>query len=287
METRKILNHSLIVMNMYKKIPIFFAVITMGFMAKGQGIPLAETILVSNSSLKKDIDPEAFRSFMMSELIPAWDNMTEGASMYLLQADRGDRKGELLAICVAANQKERKQLPKGSPFTDKAVASIAGNLSKQPSDFLEKPDAYTEYQLIGADRFTTLPTVELLGIHYLKVKPERAKDFEKFVVEKLHPAVGHLVHDMNLVYYKAVSGQDKGSYITIFAIESVEARERFWPTGGQEQDIVKQLFDPYKDLALELSTYLVEKSYLGPESGGGAAYFESLEWTDFVLIDSE
>jgi hypothetical protein len=91
---------------------------------------------------------------------------------------------------------------------------------------------------------------------------------------------------MNLYYYKAIAGKDKGAFITIYAIESVEARERFWPTGGQEQEIVKQLFGPYKELALELSSYLVENSFLGPESGGGAAYFESLEWTDFVVIDS-
>ncbi len=75
---------------------------------------------------------------------------------------------------------------------------------------------------------------------------------------------------MNLLYYKAVAGDDKGSYITIYAIESVSARERFWPTGGKEQDIVKQLFEPHKELALELSSYLVEDSYLGPETGAGA-----------------
>ena len=92
---------------------------------------------------------------------------------------------------------------------------------------------------------------------------------------------------MNLLYYKAVEGDNKGSYITIYAIESVAARERFWPTGGEEQNIVKELFGPHKSLALELGSYLIDDSYLGPESGGGAAYFESLEWTDFVVISSK
>jgi hypothetical protein len=157
-------------------------------------------------------------------------------------------------------------------------------ISDLPSLYLSDPGLYTEYHLIGAESFQQLPKVDLLGIHYLKIKPEHAQEFEKFVVEKLNPTVGDLAYDMNLFYYKAFDGQQVGSYITIYAIESVQARERFWPTGGQEQDIVKQLFRPYQQLALELSTYLVEGSFLGPESGGGAAYFESLEWTDYVVV---
>jgi hypothetical protein len=274
-------------MNKLKTLLAFFILLVFGFTANGQGIPLGETLLVSTSPPKKSADPEKFKSFMIKELVPAWNQGSPGPEMYLLKADRGDRNGEFLTICMAANPDERKKLESGSPFSDKAVSALAGNLSGQPSTFLEDPDAYTEYQLIGGDRITPLPTVDLLGIHYIKVKPEKAKDFEKLVVEKLHPTVGNLVHDMNLLYYKAIAGQNKGSFITIYAIESTEARERFWPTGGQEQEIVKQLFGPHKELAKELGTYFIEGTYLGPESGGGAAYFESLEWTDFVVIDSE
>jgi hypothetical protein len=251
----------------------------------GQGIPLGKTIFISNSPLKKDIDPGNYEAFMLTELIPAWNRKSTGTIMYLLKADRGDRNGELLTICVASDMNVGKQLTKGSPFGDKAVAKVAGDLSEQPSAFLEDPDVYTEYQLMGGDRITPLPSVEILGIHYMKVKPEKKKDYEELVERRLHPTVCNLVHDMNLLYYKGISGQDKDTFITIYAIESVEARERFWPTGGQEQEIVKQLFGPYKDLAKELSTYLVEDSYLKPESGGGAAIFESLEWTDFVVLD--
>lgn len=253
-------------------------------MVKAQGIALGETIFISNSSLKKDADPESFQAFMLQEMIPAWNRKTSGATMHLFQADRGDHNGEMLTACFVNRMEDRKDLQKGCPFSDKSVSALTGSLSKYPSAFLDYPDAYTEYQLIGVDGFTALPNIELLGIHYIKVKPKLGADFEKFVIAKLHPAVGHLVYDMNLLYYKAVAGQHKGSYITIFAIESVKARERFWPTGGPEQDIVKQLFTPYKKLAEELSEYLVEDSYLKPESGGGAAIFESLEWTDYALI---
>ena len=36
------------------------------------------------------------------------------------------------------------------------------------------------------------------------------------------------------------------------------------------------------ELAKELGAYLVPGSYLEPESGGAAAYWESKEWTDYV-----
>jgi len=274
-------------MNILKTTFSLITFMAIGSIARGQGIPLGETILVSTSSLRKDVDPEIFKLFMQTELLPAWNRNFQGATMYLLKADRGDRRGEFLPICITSNQEVSRILDNGSPFSDKTVTAVRGSLTKKPSAFLENPDAYTEYQLIGGDRVAPLPTVEIIGIHYLKVKPELAEDFERLVIEKLHPTVGHLVHDMNLLYYRAVSGQDKDSFITIYAIESMAARERFWPTGGQEQDIVKQLFGPHKDLSKELGSYLIEDSYLKPESGGGAAYFESLEWTDFAVINSK
>jgi len=280
-------NINIEIMNIYKTTSVLITFVVIGLIAMGQGIPLGERILTSTSPLKKDIDPEVFKNFMQSEFIPAWNSNSQSTLMYLLKADRGDRNGEYLLICISPDKKAPGRGENGSPFSDKSVTSATGILSKKPSVFLENPDAYTEYHLIGGDRLSPLPTVEILGIHYLKVKPELAEDFERLVIEKLHPAVGNLVHDMNLFYYKAVDGEDKGSFITIYAIESISARERFWPTGGQEQDIVKQLFGPHKDLARELGSYLIEDSYLKPESGGGAAYFESLEWTDFVFIKSK
>lgn len=270
----------------YKTILLLVALVTYGVGAYAQGVRLGEVVLISTSPLKKDVDPASFQSFMVEELIPAWNDGSSGTTLYLLKADRGDRKGEFLNVCVAAKPQDRKELLAGSPFTDKAVSSVAGPLTNRMANFLSEPEAYTEYQLIGADQFTSLPVVDLLGIHYIKVKPERAKDFEKLVREKLHPTVGNLVHDMNLLYYKGVAGESKGTFITIFAITSVSARERFWPTGGNEQEVVKQLFGPHKELAGELGNYLVEDSFLAPESGGAAAFFESREWTDYVVIDS-
>jgi hypothetical protein len=243
-----------------------------------QGIRVGEVIMVSTSPLKPDVTPGALQTYV-NDLAPN-SNIRQRVNTYALMADRGDRKGEVLLTCIARKEADRKSIDAGSPFTDRHFSSP--NTPVKLSDFLSDPGSYTEYRLIGADQMKSLPVTGLLGIHYLKVKPDRADEFEKLVIEKLHPAVGQLLPDMQLLYYKAVAGENKGSYITIFTIESVAARERFWPTGGPEQDIVRQVFHPLKALAEELGSYLVEGSYLAPESGGGAAYWESREWTDFV-----
>jgi hypothetical protein len=86
---------------------------------------------------------------------------------------------------------------------------------------------------------------------------------------------------MHLMYYKAVAGDDSPSYITIFAITSAAARHKYWPEGAPETQPLKDAFKPHEALAKELATYLVDGSYL--EVGkGGAAIYESKEWTDYI-----
>jgi hypothetical protein len=183
-----------------------------------------------------------------------------------------------LVAFTAKTAADREAFASGSPFTDEVLAVS----SRRCSDFLENTHVYTEYRLIGADKFNSLPVAGILGIHYIKVKKERSAEFEKFVVEKLHPAVGNVLPDMQLLYYKATAGDQVGTYITIFAITSVAARDKYWPAGAPETKILKDAFRPHQGLGKELGHYLVEGSYLEPSSGGAAAYFESKEWTDFI-----
>ena len=246
--------------------------------ARAQGIKMGEVIVVSTSTMKKDVTPDSFKTFIDEVADTKLKKAKTDVSIQLFQADRGKRKGEYLLAFSAKSVAARNAFSKDSPFAAKEL-SVA---SKQCSDFLENTSAYTEYRLIGADKFKSLPTIRILGIHYIKVKPERSAEFEKFVVEKLHPAVGQVLPDMSLLYYKAAAGENMGTYVTIFAITSVAARDKYWPIGAPETKILKDAFQPHQGLAKELGNYLVEGSYLEPSSGGAAAYFESKEWTDFV-----
>jgi len=198
--------------------------ISISCMANAQDERIGEVIVLGRTALKQDVKPEAFQGSIM-EIIAAWNKGGSRTSLRLFRADRGKRKGEFLLACVAPKAADRETLRPGSPFSIK-VQSKYGSSSQRPSDFLVNPDAYTEYRLIGAEKFKPRPLNGILGIHNIKVKKDRAADFEKLVAEKLHPAVGQLFPDMQLLYYKAVAGEQAGSYILIFNMESVAAREK-------------------------------------------------------------
>jgi hypothetical protein len=176
--------------------------------------------------------------------------MAEGV---VFQADRGGRKGQYLVVTTRAAK------PASAPGGGRA----------------------SEYRLLSPETAGTLPDVDVLGIHYIKVRPERADAFEQFVGRTLHPAVANLRPDLRLLYYKAVAGHDAGNYITLFALTR-ESRDKYWP-GGSDSDDLREAFKPVQALTTELSTYLVEGSAL-TDPRFAAAVFESRTWTDFVLV---
>ena len=173
------------------------------------------------------------------------------AAGHLFQADRGSRKGQYLHVATGPAKDSKAE----SPTT-------------------------TEYQLVGAKTAGALPDVDVLGIHYLKVRPDRREGFEKFVAGTLNPSVGTLRPDLRLLYYRAVRGPDAGSYITIFALTR-ESRDKYWP-GGSDSDDLRAAFAPVKTHTKELLTYLVEGTALTDEKFAAAVY-ESRDWSDFVL----
>ena len=175
-----------------------------------------------------------------------------GPGEYRFQADRGSRKGQHLRVWTGTP----KDAPKAGPAT-------------------------SAYQLLSPSAAGPAPEVDVLGIHYLKVRPERRDAFERFVANTVHPAVGQLRSDLRLLYYKAVSGPDVGNYITIFALTR-ESRDKYWP-GGSDSDALRTAFAPVKAHTKELLTYLVEGSALTDEKFAAAIY-ESRDWSDFVLV---
>jgi hypothetical protein len=187
---------------------------------------------------------------------PSPDKPAGDASSHVLQADRGGRKGQYLQVSTRD--------PKAPKPAGTGSASTA-----------------SEYRLLSPEKVGTLPDVDVLGIHYLKVRPDRREAFERFVGEKIHPAVGNLRPDLRLLYYKAVSGPDAGNYITIFALTRA-SRDKYWPNGS-DSDVLRAAFEPVRPLTKELNTYLVEGSANTNEKLAAAVY-ESREWSDFVLV---
>jgi hypothetical protein len=210
-------------------------------------------VVIGVSALAGAADAEAQKMQLAEVLVMApLDAAPTSAEGTVFQADRGGRKGQYLVVTTSA--------PTGS--TLQAVRA-------------------SQYRLLSPDTVGTLPDVDVLGIHYLKVRPDRASAFEQFVGRTLHPAVANLRPDLRLLYYKAVGGPDAGNYITLFALTR-ESRDKYWP-GGSDSDDLRTAFKPVQPLTTELSTYLVEGSAL-TDPKFAAAVFESRDWTDFVLV---
>jgi len=175
---------------------------------------------------------------------------TEGV---VFQADRGGRKGKYLVVSTSRGQAA------SMPASGRA----------------------TEYRLLSPQAAGSLPEVDVLGIHYIKVRPDRADGFEQFVGRTLHPAVANLRPDLRILYYKAIAGPEAHTYIALFALTR-ESRDKYWP-GGSDSDDLRDAFKPVRPLTTELSTYLVEGSAL-MDPKFAAAVFESQTWTDYVLV---
>ena len=211
-------------------------------------------ILISVTAL-----PAQAQTMKLGEVIvftPAGPTPVADSKLHLLQADRGSRKGQYL-LAWAGSQKDPR-----------------------PGDVPGAAGETSEYQLLSPAKVGVLPDVDVLGIHYIKVRPDRREAFERYVGETLHPAVGNLRPDLRLLYYKAVRGPEAGNYILIFALTKA-SRDKYWP-GGSDSDDLRAAFKPVQKLTKELNTYFVEGSAL-TDPKFAAAVFESREWADFVV----
>jgi hypothetical protein len=200
-------------------------------------------------------DAEAFVGSVLNRL-PTLMKNAPGWTAHLVRKDRGPHAGRYGVVWTAGM----------------GAAPLAANAAGYR--------VVNEYRLVGADKLRPLPDVDVLGIHYIKVRPERRDAFDRLIVDKLHPAVGNLRPDLRLLYYKSVRGEDVGSYITIFALTQ-ESRDKYWPNGSDSEEL-KTSIKAAQALTEELKTYLVEGSYA--TGNLAAAVYESKEWADWVLV---
>jgi len=256
--------------------------------AYAQRIQVSDVLIVSAPDLSNIADTSAYLAYVTDEVATAWTEQLPGTELHLLRADRGRQSGALLIVWTAASS-VRESFPAPSddlPFS-RDVLRDTGLIPANRSDLADAIVGYTEYELVEADVLDELPAVDLLGFHYVQVKPGLEQSFESFVSDTLYEALAGRTPGMDLLYYRGVRGEGAGSYVLLFAIESPGAREHYWPTGAPETEATKQAFEPLKPVALALSSYLVEGSYLEPRSGAAAAYIESLDWTDYVHVHAE
>jgi hypothetical protein len=177
-----------------------------------------------------------------------------GSELFLLRKDRGPHAGRYAALITAPAGAGRNIMPFARTF---------------PS--------VVSYQLIGADKLGPLPTVDVLGVHYVKIQPAKAAAFEKFVADKLNPAVGNLRPDLRFLYYK---GPQSGQYILIIAITRA-SRDKYWPNGADSEDLKTAFTPAVRALGIELEQFQVAGSW---GVNMAAQVYEAKEWADWVVV---
>ena len=237
--------------------------------AGAQGIQLTE-ILITAEPFGAD-----FQSLVSAG--PLWMRKAPGTRLHVLRADRGRRTDEPILVWTFDSREKRDAYPAANalPFSSDLLESAG--LTSHVAD-------YAEYELIGDA--AELPIVEILGFHYLQVRPDRESAFERFVTDTLNTALAKRTPGMHLLYFRNVNRASVSNYAALYAIETVGTREMYWPTGAPETEALKSAFRPLKEIALALSKYMVPGTYLEEDSGAAAAYFESLDWTDYVHTPS-
>jgi hypothetical protein len=247
---------------------------------------LGEALVFYIPEVRAGADTKAFESHINGHILPAWNKATPGMIARLVKKDRGNRQGQYMIVWTTDTIARHKQyVARGGdlPFNAAIVAKAGGDFRPMLSSFVTGPGRFIEYELVAPQAAgSPLPEVDVLGLHYARVRPDRIAEFDKFVAATLHPAVGNLRPDLRLLYYKPLRGDDPGAYVTNFALTTA-SRDKYWPKGA-DSDVLRATFTPdIKKLAEELRTYLVEGAYNGTPTLAAAVY-EAKEWADWSIV---
>jgi hypothetical protein len=85
-------------------------------MLHAQGMKMGEVIMISNSSIRKGVKPEALQRWVNDEIASSWNRKYPGTSMHLFHADRGDGKGKFLLITSTIRAAYREALQREAPL---------------------------------------------------------------------------------------------------------------------------------------------------------------------------
>lgn len=197
-------------------------------------------------------DP-AFEARMLSQ-IDGMKGTLSGSELFLLRKDRGPHAGRYAVLIASAAGTGWNSMPVTRAFP-----------------------GVVQYQLIGAGTLGSLPTVDILGVHYIKVRPEKSAEFPKFVADRLNPAVGNLRPDLRFLYYQ---GPQPGQFISIIAITRT-SRDKYWPNGSDSDDLKTAFTSSVKALATELQPFLVDGTW---GVNMTAQVYEAKDWADWMVV---
>jgi hypothetical protein len=89
-------------------------------------------------------------------------------------------------------------------------------------------------------------------MHMIALRPGvKAEDFEKFVIEEVYP----LPWLSEVYLLKGDRGDREGKYLVMYEFESVEARDRLFPSPGEMSEEAQQSFESLAPIFEKWATF--------------------------------
>jgi hypothetical protein len=95
----------------------------------------------------------------------------------------------------------------------------------------------------------------------------KAEDFEKFVIEEVYPVAE--LEGMEFYLLKGDRGDREGRYLTLYKLESVETRDRLFPSPGEWSEAIQQFIETHAALYEKWETFATP---------------ENVIYTDYVVV---
>ncbi len=95
---------------------------------------------------------------------------------------------------------------------------------------------------------------KVFGMHMIALRPGvKAGDFEKFVTKEIYPLPS--LAGMKTYLLKGDRGDREGKYLIMYEFESVEVRDRYFPSPGEASKEVQQVLGSYAAVMEKWATF--------------------------------
>ncbi|MBD3275736.1 MAG: hypothetical protein GF372_10510 [Candidatus Marinimicrobia bacterium] len=233
-----------------------------------------EILSLREIKLSPNIENAQFKDFVTNSLYPAWNAHLSGSHFVILEGDRGNRKGQYLALCTYETAKWKAYYDKETSIDQ----YIQNRQDMQPMkevwnrfrEMVEFPEDCADYRIVGFENYSAMPAVESFGVHNIVVKSGQEKSLENFMRDEWTTSV-HIPAYWGFV----LKGQNDAArdYIWISAFDPGEMRDGYFPNPGESSPAWEQAMVPVQKQFNQL------ESYMEYEPGTEGRY------TDYFLVE--
>jgi hypothetical protein len=112
---------------------------------------------------------------------------------------------------------------------------------------------------------------KVFAMHMIAIKPGvKTEDFEKFVIEEVYPLP--TLEGVKFYLLKGDRGDREGKYLAVYEFESVEVRDKYFPSPGEGTKEVEQFFESWAVAIEKWATFATSLAV-------------DVIYTDYVVVD--